>query len=122
MLEVIPIVAIVFSFSTGFGIIYVLVAARNKERMALIEKGIDASIFNMDRSAKPTLKRGMLFVGVAIGFLVGYMLDVYTEMEEPLPYFAMIFLFGGLSLIAFYFLDQKQRAQENQQEQDKRID
>ena len=108
MIEVIPIVAIVFSFSTGFGIIYVALTTRNKERMALIEKGADATIFNQDKSAKSSLKRGMLFVGVAIGFMVGYALDTYTDMEEPLPYFAMIFLFGGLALIAFYFVDQKQ--------------
>jgi F0F1-type ATP synthase assembly protein I len=114
MQEVIPIVAIVFTFSTLFGVIYILVAARNKERMALIEKGAEASIFNQGKNEKSSLKRGMLFVGVAIGFLVGYMLDTYTNMEKPLPYFAMIFLFGGLSLIAFYFIDQKSNAEAKQ--------
>ena len=37
-------------FGTFFGIIYLFFSTRNKERMALIEKGVDASIFMKGQS------------------------------------------------------------------------
>ena len=39
-------VAFIAFFATVFGIYYVHITTRNKERMALIEKGADASLFN----------------------------------------------------------------------------
>jgi len=39
-------VAFIAFFATIFGIYYVSVTTRNKERMALIDKGADASLFN----------------------------------------------------------------------------
>ena len=44
-------------FGVIFGIFYLFISARNKERLALIEKGADASIFyGKDRKATPMWK------------------------------------------------------------------
>ncbi len=109
--------AIVFIalFATFFGILYVYYTNRNKERMALIEKGADASLFNTGREGmkwsfswgKFTLKIGMFFMGIAAGILAGALLDSLSMMAEDVCYLSMIFFFGGLSLVLFYVIDKK---------------
>ena len=102
------ITAIVFGFI--FGIFYIFV--RKKERLTLIEKGADASIFvSKRRYHSLTLKFGMLFIGVAIGILLGNILEVTTTLQEEVSYFSMIFLFGGIGLVINHFLEKKQEKQ-----------
>ena len=97
--------AIVFGFI--FGIFYIFV--RKKERLMLIEKGADASIFvSKRRNHSLTLKFGMLFIGVAIGILLGNILEVTTALREEVSYFSMIFLFGGIGLVINNFIERKQ--------------
>ncbi len=102
-------------FATVFGIIYLFLTTRSKERMALIEKGADASLFNTGKNAnsfswnwsKFTLKMGMLSMGIAIGIIAGALLSNLGLLEEGAMYPAMIFFFGGLSLVLFYLIDRK---------------
>jgi ABC-type Fe3+-siderophore transport system permease subunit len=110
-------VAFIAFFATVFGIYYVSVTTRNKERMALIDKGADASLFNTGKEGnqplfnwnKLTLKIGMLFMGVAVGIITGAILDSMQVMENGADYTSMIFLFGGLSLVLFYLIDRKSK-------------
>lgn len=97
-------------FSSIFGIFYVWISTRNKERMALIEKGADASLFATKKRnyRNLTLKIGMLAVGIGIGILMGSLLDTYTSLDEEVSYFSMIFLFGGIFLVGNTFLEKKQ--------------
>jgi hypothetical protein len=102
-------------FATAFGIMYVYYTSRTKERMALIEKGADASLFNTGKAGtkfnfnwgKLTLKFGMLFMGIATGIIAGAILDSANIMREEPGYMSMIFFFGGLSLVLFYVIDRK---------------
>ena len=95
-------------FASIFGILYVYLSARNKERLSMIEKGADASMFATKRNyANLTLKFGMLLVGVALGILVGSLIDEYTTLPEEVGYFSMIFLFGGIALIANSVMENK---------------
>jgi hypothetical protein len=110
-------VAFIAFFATVFGIYYVHVTTRNKERMALIDKGADASLFNTGKQGqasffnwnKVTLKIGMLLMGVGIGIIVGSILNSMQVMENGSDYTSMIFLFGGLSLVLFYLIDRKSK-------------
>jgi len=96
-------------FASIFGILYVYFTARNRERMSMIDKGVDPSIFTSKRNyANMTLKFGMLLVGVALGILVGSLIDEYTTLPEEVAYFSMIFLFGGLALIVNSIMEDKQ--------------
>lgn len=95
-------------FAAIFGIFYVYITARNKERMAMIEKGADASTFVTKRNYfAMTLKLGMLLVGIAIGILMGSIIDEYSALPEPVGYFSMIFLFGGIALVVNALMEKK---------------
>ncbi len=104
-------------FATVFGIFYVFYITRNKERLALIEKGADASLFNTGKDeskslfnwSKFTLKLGMLFMGIALGIIAGAILSYQGILYEGANYPSMIFFFGGLSLVLFYLIDRKAR-------------
>ena len=109
--------AFIAFFATVFGIVYVHYTTRNKERMALIEKGADASLFNTGKEAvkwnftwsKFTLKLGMLSMGIA---LVLWLLPLWLNadvLDEDALYPSMIFFFGGLSLVLFYIIDRKSK-------------
>ena len=45
-------VAFIALFATVFGIMYVFYTTRNKERLALIDKGADASLFNTGKDGQ----------------------------------------------------------------------
>jgi flagellar biosynthesis protein FliQ len=104
-------------FATIFGVVYVHYTTRNKERMALIEKGADASLFNTGKEAvkwnfswsKFTLKLGMLAMGIAIGIIVAAVMAQSQILDEDALYPSMIFFFGGLSLVLFYIIDRKSK-------------
>jgi hypothetical protein len=108
-------VAFIAFFATVFGIMYVHYTTRNKERMALIEKGADASLFNTGKEAqkftfgwsKFTLKMGMLLMGIALGIIAGQLLSSAGLLYEGVSYPSMICFFGGLSLVLFYIIDRK---------------
>ena len=108
-------IAFIALFATVFGIYYVHITTRNKERMALIEKGADASLFNTGKEGqksyfswnKFTLKIGMFFMGIALGIIIGAILSYAGVLYDGANYPSMIFFFGGLSLVLFYIIDRK---------------
>ena len=61
--EVIIIPAI---FGVLFGIYYLFISARNKERMALIEKGADASIFYSSKNKRITPIWKVLILNISL--------------------------------------------------------
>ena len=93
-------------------VLWIYFTNRNKERMALIEKGADAGMFKSKGNRLSALKWGMLFMGVGIGILFGNILANSTSLEEQVSYFSMIFLFGGISLLIYYVLAGKIKKKE----------
>ncbi|MFZ1977558.1 MAG: DUF6249 domain-containing protein [Bacteroidota bacterium] len=82
--------------------------AKNKERMALIEKGVDASIYLKEETTfNQVLMWGMLMGGIGLGLLLGYILSVYTPMREEVIMPIMALLFGGFGLIGYYVYRKK---------------
>jgi hypothetical protein len=107
MENLVPILVPLACFAMIFGIVYVVVTARNRERMSLIEKGADPKLFESVKRTSTTgiMKWGMLLVGIGLGTFFA-MLLVQSGMEEG-AYPAMICLFGGAGLLAAYKMDQK---------------
>ena len=96
-------------FALVFGLWYIFVTARNKERLSLIEKGADPQLFKS--KAEPNsgtwiLKMGLFLIGIAIGIVAGYFLE-QAGMNNVAAYFSMIFLFGGIGLVVSYLLQGK---------------
>lgn len=104
-------------FATVFGILYVFLTTRHKERLALIDKGADASLFNTGKEksglafswGKFTLKLGMLSMGIAFGIFIAALMAEAGVMDEDALYPSMIFFFGGLSLVIFYVIDNRKK-------------
>ncbi|QNF32906.1 hypothetical protein HUW51_09235 [Adhaeribacter swui] len=94
----IVIVAILF-FGTIFGICYLYFTSRTRERLALVERGLDPNFFRPRRTA---LKYGMLIFSVVLGMTIGDMIPFRYAIGVPLGV-----MLGGLSLILYYFIIDK---------------
>lgn len=79
---------------------------KNLERMAIIEKGMAPNLFKDEWHTSPALRFGLLLIGAGIGLLFGYWLDRAFYMDE-VGYFAMLFVFGGIGLVAAYLIEEK---------------
>ncbi|MFD1163360.1 MULTISPECIES: DUF6249 domain-containing protein [Hwangdonia] len=97
-LIIIPII-----FGAIFGVFYLYFSTRNKERLALIEKGADASIFVKGRTQTAPiwkvliLNLALLLMGIGIGIFLATALYNNTNLGEEV-YPATIFLTAGASL------------------------
>lgn len=91
--------------------LYFYLNARNKERLALIEKGLINQV-PKKRATNAGLKVGSFCIGLAAGVFMGYILSHYTSINDVVAFFAMILLFGGLSLIFNNFIPDKSEKEE----------
>lgn len=99
----IPIIGII-------GIVIMVIYLRrfqNEERMAMIDKGLDPTLFaNKPRSTSGTLRASLLLIGAGLGLLLGYFLDRQFYMDE-VGYFSMLLLLGGTGLGAAYLIEER---------------
>lgn len=95
-------------FLTVFGIPFIYFKTRSKERLALIDKGIDASLFygeKKDNLTYWTLRIGALMLGFGVGLFVGFLIsDKYNDGSYIAP---SIFIFSGLFWIAEFAVERK---------------
>lgn len=94
-------------FAAIFGIVYLYFSTRNKERLALIEKGVDASIFRTNSNSFQKvilLNLALLLMGIGIGVFIALLLATYTSLDKGAVYPAMIFLMAGISLLIGFLL------------------
>ena len=96
-------------FLMVFAIVYIAVTTRNRERLAMIEKGVDPRLFDAEpKPVRPsgygTFKWGLFMVGLAVGLFIGALFDQYSDLPEAPMYISMILVFGGLALIIAYLL------------------
>lgn len=112
-----------------FGIRYM----RNRENLAMIEKGLDPNIKPERPRPAPfrSLKMGLLLVGAGLGLFLAYLLDNtllyrvghYVNKWENNEYqvnganvsiyFALIAIGGGLGLITSYRIEKKELLDKN---------
>lgn len=102
-------------FACIFGIVYVALTTRNKERMALIESGKNASIFDrsyINRGGQ--LKLGIILVGVGIGITLGHVLSSNGILPENVAFPAMVFLMAGIALIISHLISAREDKKNDQ--------
>lgn len=100
-------------FGSIFGVFYLYFSTRNKERLALIEKGADASIFmkGHTKNAAPfwkvfILNLSLLLIGIGLGVFLALILEAYTTFGDAI-YPASIFLMAGIGLFIGFTLTKK---------------
>lgn len=109
-----PEIVFISIFLCIFGIAYLFFSTRNKERMALIEKGADASIFVRGKRDSPVLtwkviilNLALLLTGIGAGIIIGgvltYNFNVHAEIAMP----GTIFLMAGIGLLVGFFMTKK---------------
>ena len=100
-------------FFAVFGVVYLYLSTRNRERLALIEKGVDASIFMPGVKNRPSfykvilLNLALLLMGIGIGAFVALLLTTYTALNENGVYPATIFTTAGAALFVGYNMTKK---------------
>jgi hypothetical protein len=104
----IPILICLGLFAMIFGIFYI----RNRERMAMIERGMDPRAYKIQPAPYQNLKWGLLLIGAGLGLFLAYLLDrtlfVSTRDENEAIYFGLIAIFGGLGLVLSYRIEKKE--------------
>jgi hypothetical protein len=103
-------IAVMIPIISVIGIIVMIIYLRkyeNEERMAMIDKGVDPSVFTRKvRNTSGALRASLLLIGAGIGLLLGYALDRSFDMEE-VGYFSMLLIFGGTGLGLAYMIEEK---------------
>ena len=96
-------------FGTIFGVFYLFYSTRNKERMSLIDKGADASIFMLGDKRKSApfakvfiLNFALLLMGIGLGIFLAEVLSTSLNLDEEVAFPGTILLCaGGALLIGF---------------------
>ncbi len=99
-------------FATLFFGWYYYLQARNKERMALIERNADVSEIYKPRSSHfPWLKLGMLIAGLGLGFIVVMLLNLSPSFQymgsdyKDMGTAGSMLFFGGAGIVTAYFIE-----------------
>ncbi len=102
---------------TVFGTIYTFFTYRNKERMALVESGMDIEYFRktVGRQNFFLLSLGLVFIGFSIGVFSGFFFEKYllenynpnTYRNYPQAYICMIAFFMGAAMLVAFFVNKR---------------
>jgi hypothetical protein len=110
----IPMVVSIGLFALIFGIVYL----RNREKMAMIERGMNPGIDFKPVNRNFVLTWGCLLIGSGLGLFLAYILDntLYFARENndnPAIYFSLIAIFGGAGLFVSYLIEKKDNKKED---------
>jgi hypothetical protein len=111
----VPAVILISITACVFGVFYLYLTTRNRERMAMIEKGADPALFSARREprsdrgrnsgVKFSLKSGMLIIGIGVGFVISVLFNGMVDHRfYPLLVIGIIFMCGGSGLVAGFYM------------------
>jgi lipid-A-disaccharide synthase-like uncharacterized protein len=100
-------------FAMIFGVFYL----HKREKMAMVERGMDPRSYKAQPAPYQNLKWGLLLIGAGLGLFLAYLLD-YTVFannhdENAAIYFGLIAIFGGLGLVLSYRIEKKDLYNDN---------
>jgi hypothetical protein len=104
--ELIAILVPLGFFAMIFGIVYL----HKRERMAMIERGMDPRRYKSQSAPYQNLKWGLLLIGAGLGLFLAFVFDrtVYEQSDDnEAIYFGLIAIFGGLGLFMSYRIEKK---------------
>ncbi|MCL6275653.1 hypothetical protein M3P19_16685 [Muricauda sp. 2012CJ35-5] len=101
-------------FLVIFAICYLYFSTRNRERLALIEKGVDANIFFRAKSEHdlPTWKIvlinfAVLLIGIGMAIFIGSFMENTLGIDEEIAYPGTIFTMAGIGLLVGFMMTKK---------------
>ncbi len=125
--DLVPIVALLIPIIGTISVFTMIVFIRkykNDENMAMIAKGINpmtpvqSTPEQIAQGYKMSFFLGFILVGFGVGLLMGSLLESLTDINDEVAHFSMIFIFGGLGLLASYFyqvnVDKKNNLKNNE--------
>ena len=107
------VIVIIVFWAVIFGIAYLYFSTRHKERLALIEKGVDASVFVKGREyTQPIwkvliLNLALLLMGIGAGVVLGGILTEVAGVDDDIAVPGSIFLLAGTGLLIGFFITRK---------------
>ncbi|MFD1257158.1 DUF6249 domain-containing protein [Mucilaginibacter terrae] len=105
--ELIAIMVPLGFFAMIFGIVYL----QKREKMAMIERGMDPRRYKPQSAPYQNLKWGLLLIGSGLGLFLASVLDktIFLNMDDnEALYFSLIAIFGGLGLFLSYRIEKKE--------------
>lgn len=106
-----PVLVVLIIFGSVGLIVWKFIESRNRERMAMIEKGTNPADFKglpLREMFKPNplsnLKWGLLALFVGAGILCATWLEHVFYFHGDSIYPASMLIFGGVALVLFYFI------------------
>jgi hypothetical protein len=107
-------------FTMIFGIVYLA----KRERLAMIERGMDPRRYKPQSAPFQNLKWGLLLIGAGVGLFLAYVLDhtAFSKIRDMNDdgnvaiYFALIAIFGGGGLFLSYLIEKKNNDKEKGEE------
>lgn len=100
-------------FGVLFGIVYLFISSRHKERLALIEKGADASIFYSNKKTTSPIWKvlvvnlAMILMGIGVGIFIAGILHYNLGVDAEVAYPGTIFTLAGMGLFTGFKFSQK---------------
>lgn len=96
-----------------FTMIFAIVYLYKRERMAMIERGMDPRGYAAQPAPYKNLKWGLLLMGAGIGLFLAFIIHqtMFKNVDEdgaPAIYFALIAIFGGGGLVLSYRVEKKE--------------
>lgn len=117
--ELIGLLIALVAVTGGLGLPFFVIYFQNKERRALIEKGMDPNLvfpWRRPGSKSPAsspagpLVWGVLLTGIGLGILIGLGVSIYFfGQNTPVIVNGTAVLFGGLALIVYYSFWKKEQ-------------
>ncbi|MBK7428466.1 MAG: hypothetical protein IPI60_16355 [Saprospiraceae bacterium] len=86
----------------------------NREKLAMIEKGIITDYSQRKRKIS-VIRWGYLMIGIGLGLLSSFIITKLAglaEDEAPAIYFSMIFILGGIGLVMAHKVEKKETREE----------
>lgn len=110
--QVIGLVTVILLFVGIPLLIFFLARNRHRERLALIEKGLNPNPAKPENGFFKALMWGMLIGGAGLGYLIGTFLVDFLDMQGGVV-FASILFFAGAGLVGYFFYRSQQEKPDN---------
>ena len=100
-------IAIILTFATAFGIVYIIYSTRHRERMRMIERGMSPATAKPAPDPRKTLRDGLLILGIGLGLLAGWLFREHLmapmdDERSAVPLLVGAAIFGGLAQVLYY--------------------